>query len=155
MKKEVFIRVDDRLLHGQVVVSWIPYLKANEVVIADDEYKNDEFMCELIKGSSPEGILTHVKTIDETVDFLNEDDKGNNILILLRSVEGIKSLSEKIKVSHINIGGLGADKGRKRYYNSIHLSDAELNILKDMAKKHINVEIRMLPKDKALVINGN
>jgi len=34
--KNVFVRIDDRLLHGQVVVSWIPYLRAKEVVIADD-----------------------------------------------------------------------------------------------------------------------
>ena len=73
MKNNVFIRIDDRLLHGQVVVSWIPYLKANEVVIADDEYANDEFMCELIKSSEPEGVLVHVKTIDETAAFLNEE----------------------------------------------------------------------------------
>ena len=39
--KNVFVRIDDRLLHGQVVVSWIPYLRAKEVVIADDEYAND------------------------------------------------------------------------------------------------------------------
>jgi hypothetical protein len=45
---EVFVRIDDRLLHGQVVVSWIPYLKANLVVVADDEYAKDEFMRSLI-----------------------------------------------------------------------------------------------------------
>ncbi len=155
MKKEVFIRIDDRLLHGQVVVSWIPYLKANEVVIADDEYANDEFMCELIKSSAPEGILVHVKTIDETAVFLNEEDKVNNILILLRSIEGVKILSERTNINNINIGGVGAKEGRNRYYNSIHLSDEELNILKDISKRNINVEIRMLPKDKAVVINGN
>lgn len=155
MKNRVFIRVDDRLLHGQVVVSWIPYLNANEVVIADDEYANDEFMCELIKSSAPEGIEIHVKTIDETAEFLHEENKGRNILILLRSIEGIKNLSEKTKVSNINIGGVGALSGRKRYYNSIHFSDDELNILKDMAKRNINVEIRMLPNDKAVLIDGN
>jgi PTS system mannose-specific IIB component len=155
MKGQVFIRIDDRLLHGQVVVSWIPYLKANEVVIADDEYANDEFMCELIKSSAPEDILVYVKTIDKTVDFLNEEDNGKSILILLRSIEDAKNISERTKVSNINIGGVGAASGRKRYYNSIHLSDDELNILKDMVKQNINVEIRMLPKDKAVLIYGN
>ena len=155
MKNNVFIRIDDRLLHGQVVVSWIPYLKANEVVIADDEYANDEFMCKLIKSSEPEGVLVHVKTIDETAAFLKEEDKGNNILILLRTIEGIKRLSDNVKVSYINIGGVGAAEGRKRYYNSIHLSDDELDIIKELVNKNIKVEIRMLPKDKAVELNGN
>ncbi len=87
--KNIFVRIDDRLLHGQVVVSWIPYLKVNEVVIADDEYANDEFMKELIKCSEPEGVTVHVKTIDETAAHLNNDNE-NKILVLLRSIEGIK-----------------------------------------------------------------
>ncbi|MDD4088287.1 MAG: PTS sugar transporter subunit IIB [Tissierellia bacterium] len=152
--KNIFVRVDDRLLHGQVVVSWIPYLKANEVVIADDEYANDEFMRELIRSSGPEGVTVHVKTIDETAVYLNDDNK-NRILVLLRSINGLKELLKKVKISNINIGGVGAADGRKRYYNSIHLSDNELNILKDISNDNINVEVRILPKDKAIVIKGN
>ncbi|HOA18894.1 MAG TPA: PTS sugar transporter subunit IIB [Sedimentibacter sp.] len=152
--KNVFVRIDDRLLHGQVVVSWIPYLRAKEVVIADDEYANDEFMSELIKSSGPEGVIVHVKTIDETAAYLS-DDNQNKILVLLRSIEGIKKLIKKTKISSINIGGVGAAQGRKRYYNSIHLSDDELNILNDIANDNIYVEIRILPKDKAIIIKGN
>ncbi|NLK65289.1 MAG: PTS sugar transporter subunit IIB [Tissierellia bacterium] len=150
----IFVRIDDRLLHGQVVVSWIPYLKVNEVVIADDEYANDEFMRSLIESSGPEGVKVGVKTIDETAAFLM-DDNERKILLLLRSIEGINELAKKTKISSINIGGVGAAKGRKRYYNSIHLSDNELNMLKDMAKDNIYVEVRILPKDKAIVIKGN
>lgn len=152
--KNIFVRIDDRLLHGQVVVSWIPYLKVNEVVIADDEYANDEFMKELIKCSEPEGVTVHVKTIDETAAHLNNDNE-NKILVLLRSIEGIKELVKKVKISNINIGGVGAAEGRKRYYNSIHLSDNELSILKDIANDNIHVEVRILPKDKGIVIKGN
>ncbi|HAS92446.1 MAG TPA: PTS sugar transporter subunit IIB [Sedimentibacter sp.] len=152
--KNVFVRIDDRLLHGQVVVSWIPYLRAKEVVIADDEYANDEFISELIKSSGPEGVIVHVKTIDETAAYLS-DDNQNKILVLLRSIEGIKKLIKKTKISSINIGGVGAAQGRKRYYNSIHLSDDELNILNDIANDNIYVEIRILPKDKAIIIKGN
>jgi len=152
--RDVFIRVDDRLLHGQVVVSWIPYLQAKVAVIADDEYANDEFMRSLIESSGPEDVRVHVKTIDEAAVFL-KDHKDDKILVLLRSIEGLSKLIKKVKVSSINIGGLGAVHGRKRYYNSIHLSEDELNILKDLANENIDVEVRILPKDKAIVIKGN
>ena len=149
--KKIFLRIDDRLLHGQVVVSWIPYLKAKKVVIADDEYANDEFMKELIKSSSPEGVNADIKTIDEAAEFLKLDNE-NTVLVLLKSIEGLKELVNKAKIKSINVGGLGAAKGRKRYYNSIHLSDEELNILKDMANDNVDVEIRILPKDKPIII---
>ena len=112
------------------------------------------FMSELIKSSGPEGVIVHVKTIDETAAYLS-DDNQNKILVLLRSIEGIKKLIKKTKISSINIGGVGAAQGRKRYYNSIHLSDDELNILNDIANDNIYVEIRILPKDKAIIIKGN
>ena len=149
--KNIFVRIDDRLLHGQVVVSWIPYLKAEEVVIADDEYANDEFMRDLIRSSEPEGVKVYVKTIDDTAKFLNRDNESV-ILVLLRSIEGLKKLFNTTNINHVNIGGVGAAQGRKRFYNSIHLSENELNILKDIANDNIHVEVRILPKDKAIVI---
>lgn len=154
MKNNIFIRIDDRLLHGQVVVSWIPYLQAHEVVVADDEYARDEFMCDLIKSSEPQGVRVHVKTIEETAEFLKED-RGERILILLRTIEGIKKLSEKVHISRVNIGGLGAGQGRERYYKSIHFSQDDLDMIKNLTDRGIDVEIRMLPKDKALEIKGN
>lgn len=155
MKKVVLLRIDDRLLHGQVVVSWIHFLKVNEVIITDDEYARDEFMCQLIEASAPENIAVQVLTVYDTVSYLMGEDEGSRILILCKNIETVKNLVEKVEIDTINLGGLGAAQGRKRFHNSIHLSDEEINILKDIARKNVNVEVKMLPKDKAVVINGN
>jgi len=152
MKNIVLTRIDDRLLHGQVVVSWIPYLKTNEIIIVDDEYANDAFMAKIIKDAAPGNIAVHVLTVKESADYLNnnDDDDGLRILILSRYIENIAELIElKAPIAKVNIGGLGNTPGRKRFLNSIHLSDNELNILKNLKKKNIEVEIKMLPNDKA------
>ena len=151
MKNNIFIRIDDRLLHGQVVVSWIPFLKCREIIVMDDEYARDEFMCELIKNSGPENVIIHVKTINETIAYLNTT-LSENILILIKDIQSMRKLSKNFKVNHVNVGGVGASKERKRYYESIHLSDEELNILKDLASEGIRVEVKILPKDKAKII---
>lgn len=150
MKNIVLTRIDDRLLHGQVVVSWIPYLKINEIIIVDDEYANDAFMATIIKDAAPGNIAVHVLTVKASADYLKNDDDGSRILILSRYIESIAKLIElNIVVDKLNIGGLGNIPGRKRILNSIHLSDDELNILRDLKKKNIEVEIKMLPNDKA------
>jgi len=150
MKNIVLTRIDDRLLHGQVVVSWIPYLKTNEIVIVDDEYANDAFMATIIKDAAPGNIAVHVLTVKESADYLKNDDDGSRILILSRYIENIAELIElNAPITKVNIGGLGNTPGRKRFLNSIHLSDDELNILKNLKKKNIEVEIKMLPNDKA------
>jgi mannose/fructose/N-acetylgalactosamine-specific phosphotransferase system component IIB len=149
MKNIVLTRIDDRLLHGQVVVSWIPSLKINEVLIVDDEYAKDDFMSSLIKESSPNNITVNVMSVENSAEYLNLDDNKNNLLILSRNVENIYKLIElNVKVSTVNVGGLGYSEGRKKIINSIHMSDSELEILKKIELKGISVEIQMLPSDK-------
>lgn len=150
MKNIVMTRIDDRLMHGQVVVSWIPYLKADEVIIIDDEYANDDFMSLLIKNASPENVKVHIFTLMEATAYLKKSDEGSRILILIKNIEYIKNLLEQnIKLQKVNVGNLGSSPVRKKYYNSVYLSDDELNMLKDI-KKEIEIEIKMLPNDKAL-----
>ncbi len=150
MKNIVLTRIDDRLLHGQVVVSWIPYLKADEIVILDDEYADDEFMSLLIKNAVPDNIKIHILSSDVCEAYLKGNDEGERILILVRTVEYLKKLiCSGVEIKKINVGNLGGSPERKQYYNSVYLSDEELKLLKDIAKK-TEVEIKMLPNDKGI-----
>ncbi|MFA9422951.1 MAG: PTS sugar transporter subunit IIB [Sedimentibacter sp.] len=149
MKNIVLTRIDDRLIHGQVVVSWIPFTKANEIIIIDKEYVNDAFMIRLIKQAAPENIVVHVFSVSDAADYLKQSDDGSRILILSRYIENIDELIKlNIPIEKLNIGGLGSALGRKKYLNSIHLSEKELSILKEFTHKNIVVEIKMLPNDK-------
>jgi len=153
MKNIVLTRIDDRLLHGQVVVSWIPYLKINEIIIVDNEYAKDAFMTTIIKDAAPGNLAVQVLAVNEAADYLENDDDGLRILILSRYIENIAKLIElNVPINKVNVGGLGNMPGRKRFLNSIHLSDDELNILKDLKNKNIEVEIKMLPNDKAIFV---
>jgi len=153
MKNIVLTRIDDRLMHGQIIVSWIPYLKADEVVIIDDEYASDEFMTLLIKNAAPDNIKVHVFACSNAADYLNEDDAGSRILILLKNIEYIKKLLESnVKLNKINLGNLGSSPERKKYYNSVHLSHDEFKLLKEISKQ-TEIEIKMLPGDKSLTLD--
>ena len=154
MRNIVLLRIDDRLLHGQVVVSWIPRLNVNEVLVIDDEYAKDEFMKEIIKNSGPENISVYVLTAEDSIPFIKEGSERNRVLVLSRNIENAVRLSKSVKIESVNIGGLGAAPGRKRYYNSIHLSENELDILKSIAKNNIRVEVKMLPNEKSILIDG-
>ena len=153
MKNIVLTRIDDRLLHGQVIVSWIPFLNIDEIVIVDDEYASDEFMASLIKEAAPEYIKVDVLSVEKSSEFLKSDDSGTRVLVLSRYVENIEKLINlNTKINRVNIGGLGFCEGRKKYINAIHMSDLEMDILKNIAEKGIAVEVQMLPSDKAIIL---
>lgn len=150
MRNIILTRVDDRLLHGQVVVSWIPYLKADEVIIIDDQLANDDFMQLMIKEAAPNNLKVHVLTVESAITYLKENDEDPNVLILLKEIEYLKVLLEQnIDLNKINLGNLGSSPNRKKYTASVYLSDDEFNLLKKVANQ-INIEYQMLPKDKPI-----
>ena len=152
MKNIALIRVDDRFMHGQVVVSWIPCLKVDEVLIIDDEYATDEFMTLLVKGAAPDSIKLSILSLNQASEYLNEDDEGTRILILIRNIGYIKKLLElNVNINKINLGNLGSNSERKKIYNSVYLSDSELSMLKEISKQ-CQVEIKMLPGDKGKIL---
>jgi PTS system mannose-specific IIB component len=153
MKNIVLTRIDDRLLHGQVIVSWIPSLNIDEIIIIDDEYANDEFMSSLIKEGSPEHLSANVLSVERSKEYLESSENENRVLILSRYVENVLKLVELgIEIDKVNVGGQGFCEGRKKFVNAIYLSDEELDLLKKISSKGIEVEVQMLPKDKAIKI---
>lgn len=150
MKNIVMARIDDRLLHGQVVVSWLPFIKVNEIIIIDDENANDEFMKELIITSAPNGLTTHVFTIEEALDYFKKSLGNERVLILTKKISNIKELLDnKIQINVVNLGGLGYNNERKRYLNFIHLNDEEVKLLQELNEMdNCNFEIQMIPNDK-------
>ena len=149
MKNVVMARIDDRLLHGQVAVAWLPFINADEVVVIDDDSAADEFMKELIMTSVPEGITAHVFTTSEASDYLNKFSVGERILILTKKITDIKELrNKKINIDTINLGGLGYIDGRRRYLNFIHLSEDEAKLIGELDESGCNFEIQMMPNDK-------
>lgn len=151
MKNIVLTRIDDRLLHGQVIVSWIPFLNIDEIIIVDDEYSSDDFMSSLIKEASPEHLIVNVFSVEKSKGYLESGDSKDRVLILSRHIENIVRLIElDVHIDKVNIGGLGFCEGRKKFINAIYLSDEELDLLKNISSMGIQVEVQMLPKDKGI-----
>ena len=78
MKELVLIRIDDRLIHGQVVTSWVGHTGATEVLIIDDPISKDNFLQRLLKAAAPEGIKVQVLNTEDAISYLLEEQKGED-----------------------------------------------------------------------------
>ena len=98
MNEEVgLIRVDSRLLHGQVVTRWIKQVEAQQVIILDDNLAQDDFMIEVFKMAAPEGVELIVKPIDaESIQFLGTSSLKNSIILF----NSIDRKSTRLNSSH-------------------------------------------------------
>ena len=82
------IRVDSRLIHGQVITKWLNYSKANVIVVVDDELSKDSFMSEIYTASAPNGIVVEILSIDDFMkNTVTHKYSNKRLLILLKNIE--------------------------------------------------------------------
>ncbi|WP_332236942.1 PTS system mannose/fructose/N-acetylgalactosamine-transporter subunit IIB [Sporolactobacillus sp. KGMB 08714] len=156
MKNIVFVRIDDRLIHGQVMTAWVHNKNANEIVVIDDEVANDDFLIMIMKSVIPENIMLKILSCDTAASYLEKDDPNinNRIIVLVKNPKTIYRLIQKgVKLTHLNVGGMGATKERKKLFRNIAATDEERELFREIIKEGVNVEIQVIPDDKSVDIN--
>lgn len=144
------LRVDHRLLHGQVAFSWTQYVGADCILIANDNVPDDELRKTTIKLAKPPSVKLVIKNINDSIESIKigVTDKYN-LFIVVESVNDawrIASAVEEIK--SINLGGIKAKEGSKNISKAINLLPEEIEQLQQLVGKGVEVEIRQVPNDR-------
>ena len=147
----VLARIDDRLIHGQVMTSWLNYTGAGKIVVIDDATAKDSFLSMIIKTLVPANIKTEVTTLEKSVEVVAALPKNEKVILLSKTPEAYVNLVKNgITLEKINIGGMGARPGRKTLYRNISASEEEMNQLKELTELGLAVEIQMVAEDTAI-----
>lgn len=148
MKNVVWTRIDDRLIHGQVMTQWIQYTSANEVLIIDDAVAKDAFLQMVMKSSVPANISLKVLSSSDAIDYLNGDSNGEKIIILVKFPMTLDVITDAgVRLTSVNVGGIGAKAGRKPLFKNISINEEERESFRNLIKKDINVFIRVITGD--------
>ncbi|WP_097015542.1 PTS system mannose/fructose/N-acetylgalactosamine-transporter subunit IIB [Anaerocolumna aminovalerica] len=145
----VLTRIDSRLIHGQVMTKWVNQSNANKIVVVSDELAKDEFMLEIYLLSAPAGVKVECYSKSDAVKNWKEDQFGNGkVLLLLPNLESMKVVYDGgIKVSNIQIGGLGGAPNRKVVFQNITLDNADVSILTYLKEQGVNIIFQTIPED--------
>lgn len=145
----VLCRVDHRLLHGQVAFTWTQNVGSNCILIANDAVAKDDLRMTALRVSKPNGVKLVIKSIDDSLKALNSGvtDKYK-LMILCESIKDAARLVEGYdKIKSINLGGIKNETGKKQISKAISVSEEEVEILKELNEKGIELEVRMVPDD--------
>ena len=110
------VRVDDRLIHGQIVESWIPNLDIAEVVVVSDELVSDDTRCAIMRFATPDDIDLKIMSVEDAIKYSPAALKSEiNILVLFQGLKQvIQLLDGGIKISELNIGGMHYSAGKNQ-----------------------------------------
>ena len=141
----VLTRVDNRLIHGQIVQGWLPSLDVSEVLIVSPSAQKKEFIKKMLRLDLPGGYKLTVLSAKEAVSHAQESKEKVFIII-----EDIPSLQDMLALGFtpkvITLGNTQFSEGKKQYSQGVFLSEQEAKELKKLEEeKNISIEIRSLP----------
>lgn len=143
----VLYRVDDRLIHGQVVVGWGEPLAARFIALVDDEVRASDWEQTLYRMGVPDSMEVEFASVDEAIERVAvwERDERRGI-VLTRSIEIMQQLIEGgAPVRRLNIGGLHHNATRTQRLRYVYLSDSEVDVLRVIANRGVQVVAQDVP----------
>jgi mannose/fructose/N-acetylgalactosamine-specific phosphotransferase system component IIB len=143
------LRVDERLVHGQVVQAWLPALRVARVVVADDAACQSPLSAAAM-GLALGGEVEFICRPLGQVDFRGLAADRVATLVLVRDVAAAVAAHAAGLRAKVNLGNVHAAPGRRAVSASLHLSDAELSQLQRLADAGVEVEARAVPAERPL-----
>jgi mannose/fructose/N-acetylgalactosamine-specific phosphotransferase system component IIB len=145
------VRVDDRLIHGQVVQGWLKAISVNVLLVASDVVVKDKMQQALMQMAVSSDIKLEIKNLQDAVNILNTMEHRSNVMILMASPrEAFYMLEHSIKFNSLNIGGMHFSNGKKQILNNVYADDTDIEFLYKIYQKGVELESRILPSDERL-----
>jgi fructoselysine/glucoselysine PTS system EIIB component len=147
------LRVDHRLLHGQVAFSWTNNLGVDSILIANDDVPVNELRKTTIKLAKPQGIKLVIKNIDDSIAALKSGatDKYKLFIVVESVADAERIVSAYPEIKQVNLGGIKAKEGARNISKAVNLLPEEEELVKKMAAQGVEVEIRQVPSDKKVI----
>ena len=143
-------RVDNRLVHGQVGVTWVKSLGANLIVVVDDVAANspiEQQLMEVVAKSSGVGIRFF--TIDHTIEIIHKASPNQKIFIVCKTPETVKKLVDGgAPITEVNIGNMHFSDGKEQISKKVYVDNNDKENIKYLESKGIDVYIQDVPGDK-------
>ncbi|MDD4858397.1 MAG: PTS sugar transporter subunit IIB [Candidatus Krumholzibacteria bacterium] len=152
----VLFRIDDRLIHGQVILGWGSALKPDRIVLADDEVASNDWEKNLYASSVPPEIKVSILSLTEAAAQIKRGIFDTEKVILLvrhpRCVVALMDLG--VSVGEVNVGGMHYRDGREKVLDNVYVDADERAIMRDLVKRGVTLDGRALPGSRAATLNS-
>ncbi|EHP6615632.1 PTS N-acetylgalactosamine transporter subunit IIB [Escherichia coli] len=143
-------RIDNRLVHGQVGVTWTSTIGANLLVVVDDVVANDDIQQKLM-GITVEtyGFGIRFFTIEKTINVIGKAAPHQKIFLICRTPQTVRKLVEGgIDLKDVNVGNMHFSEGKKQISSKVYVDDQDLTDLRFIKQRGVNVFIQDVPGDQ-------
>jgi len=155
------LRLDERLIHGQIAIKWSRHLSVNRILVLNDEAAKNDLIKKSLMMAAPSTVKVAITSMDEGIDILN-DPRGDSlsILVLVKTPQDALEILNRVKgIKTVNVGNFGRVAARigvdprKTYRSNLYLYDSEVFILKQILETGVECVYQTTPEDNPESIN--
>jgi PTS system mannose-specific IIB component len=146
----VLTRIDNRLIHGQVLEAWVPFTRADCIVVANDQVAGMPMQCKIMQASVPKNIKVLIGSLAEVNQFLRSDEFAHLRVLLLfeTSEDALQAHQQGIVFDTLNLGNMHAGEGKVRFSCTLALDPEDINNLVRLEESGVHIACQCIPADK-------
>ncbi|ENZ30682.1 MULTISPECIES: PTS system mannose/fructose/N-acetylgalactosamine-transporter subunit IIB [Clostridium] len=141
------IRIDDRLIHGQVATMWTNELGATRIMVINDEVANNDMQKSLLRMAAPPNVSTSIITKETAVKNISDGKyKGQKVFIVVKSpLDILYLLNNGLDIKEINVGNMSAKSNTEVIKTTISVTKEEKEAFKELIERGVEVTAIMTP----------
>ncbi len=142
------IRIDDRLIHGQVVVGWVKALDIQRLAVVNDAIAKNTMQKTLMEMAVPAGLKVSFYTVEEAVAACGSAvEKSRCLLLFSNPVDVVAYQDRGGALASVNVGGLHFGEGKKQVCKTVCVNPEDIEAFKTLKSRGVELEIRAVPGD--------
>ncbi|MCD6527517.1 MAG: PTS sugar transporter subunit IIB [Desulfuromonas sp.] len=148
----VLARVDNRLVHGQVLESWVPYVQADYIVVVDDAVAEDPFRRQLMLAVIPSTLDAQICSHADVQQLCQSGliDQHNVLLLFSSPEDALRAYQEGLLFSKLNLGNMHAEEGKRCVSRTLSFGSDDVVTLERLARLGVVISAQCIPTDRAL-----
>ena len=146
-----FSRIDDRLIHGQVVTTWVNLHKIEQIIVLNDAVANDQTQKSILTMAAPQGIKVVAFGLDKFGEVLKKTEiTRRTMLLFTTSLDVLRAVELGVNIDKLNVGGMRFQEGRERLSKAVSVTADEREAFKALLNKGIEISVQMVPNDEKI-----
>ncbi len=142
-----FLRIDDRLIHGQVIVGWLPEIKPENLVVVNDSVAEDAMRQDLMSLSVPPEVELEFYS---TADINDEDVNESSFILVSSPKDAWECLQKGIKPQRFNVGGMHSKDGKEEIFEALHVDDEDRKYFDLIIKSGVEPIFQPTPQNQPM-----
>lgn len=142
------LRIDNRLVHGQVVVTWLQATGADTIIVANDVIAADDFQKTMLLAVTPPAVKREIiLSVADTLAYLQDPAHANEQIFLLVKdpADALRLHEGGLPVNTMNVGNMAFVVGSKRVTNTVFVSPKDVDACKALAARGVELTAQMMP----------